>query len=106
MKNFLLKLERFDYPLVMDNPTLPFFPPGLSRVPFVFQLTFVSERVHRLPKTIMLVGAKLIVGCQLFHWLLFPQCLIRMDVIKNLRFAYKIPPVDPGAISFGLLHER
>src|SRR4051794_6679252 len=65
-------------------------------------MVLVSERVHRLPKAIVLIRLELALFRQFHERLGFPGRGTALDVIDSGWLHHKKTAVDPGAVSSGL----
>src|SRR5262249_1923133 len=84
---------------------VPHLPWGPFRRPKLLEMILVSERVHGLPETVMLVGAQAPRRCQIAQWLLFPRGLRSFDVVEPLRRKREEAAVNPGSVAEWLLDE-
>src|SRR5437764_4718780 len=62
-------------------------------------MVLVSERVHRLPKAIVLIRLELALFRQFHERLGFPRGGIALDVIDYCWLQHKETAVDPGAVA-------
>src|SRR5216683_1696916 len=62
----------------------PDTPRRFAARPKFFEDVAIAQRVHRLPKTCVLIGGKLPVGRQPLHGLFLPQSVVIIDIINRL----------------------
>ena len=63
----------------------------------------VAERIHRVPKAIVEIGAQLVLLRKLFERFTLPHCHLVGDIVDCLGLEYEKPPVDSPAIAAWLL---
>src|SRR5688572_13522442 len=76
-------LQRWDGQTKKMNVSLPCLPGCISCLPEGFQLPFITQCVHTLPKILMAIGIQLSNLCELFEYLSFQICRIGGDVVQN-----------------------
>src|SRR5258708_2234018 len=83
----------------------PYSPGGLSRGPVLLERVLVGERVHAMPKPVVMVGHELAVGGQTLQRLLLERCFVAVDVLEDFGFEHEKAAVDDDAVFQGLLAE-
>src|SRR5439155_22501565 len=71
----------------------------------LLELVLVSQRIHRLPETCVLVSAELAVAGQSHQRIAFPRCVIALNVVDCSRLKDEKPSVDPCSVAGWLLGE-
>ena len=62
----------------------------------------IAQGIHRLPKTVMLVGRELTIGGKPLKRVLFPSSGITVDTFNHLRLQHKKATINPATITLGL----
>src|SRR5438034_3882963 len=75
-------------------------PRWTSALPQFLKFVFISQGVHRLPKTVMLVRCQLSIACDVLQWPDLKAGRVILDVSKNSRVKDEESCIDPS-ITFG-----
>src|SRR5260370_14189351 len=85
--------------------SLPCLPRRFSVGPQFLELPLVAQRIHRLPKSSVLIRHQFALARQSFQWSTFPTGRVALNIIEYRRFAHEKAAVDPADLVVGLFPE-
>ena len=72
-------------------------------MPKRFEMALVAQRIHGLPKSVVLIGCKLSLGRQMLQRFLFENRFITCDIVEDFGRKHHKPTINPISIAVWLL---